>query len=721
MRKVVVSAAIVIVASVVVLAWPKPRPKAKDSRATTARLTGEEYAPRRVMRGSSGSREDEIDALIETVSSDPQVRGRALLRTRETAEAIPELRNAAKSGDPTALADLAAGLVEQASYHGEKAAALEAVSVARRALDKEPDLAAAHFNLALALERLGLSDEARAAFQWAAEVDVNSQWAAEARDRAQRLRNDELQIDTDRIARYVDLTADRTAHEILRPYFRERERELQHARAPVDGAARLARAAYAYTYGGEYLAGSVARALQTLCSGREPCATRYYTAGALAAAGRRREALTWLGSVDSDVLRSTGKGGFAAQLAWEQGLNLVIGRKSEEALHLFEAQYVSSVAAREQEAAALFDWLARVVRGDLVEAEFSRADMPAAFRIADGGSVLDDVRTALAPEAAILRYTVVKNELVVFLIRRESFEVVPLRSALADVAQAVGTMRDADDRQFASAASSLHDLVFAPLREKLEGVSTIAVVPSPELAGIPFGALLDITRGEHLVERFTIVQATSARAAIESSEHALDARDPTVLAIGATEFNPRADPLPGANREISDIAAASPCVRVYAGAEATPDAVQRAFADNAIIHYAGHIVRRGADVRLLLAASKGRDGLSSSEIAAFRLHKPRVVVLAACRGAANRDPSPIAPTMAEAFLAAGVPTVIASSYDVDDAEAPATMRRLHTLLRDGGDAAEALRETTIEELKSGRGVPLSIRFHAIGGSRSLVR
>lgn len=41
---------------------------------------------------------------------------------------------------------------------------------------------------------------------------------------------------------------------------------------------------------------------------------------------------------------------------------------------------------------------------------------------------------------------------------------------------------------------------------------------------------------------------------------------------------------------------------------------------------------------------------------------------------------------------AGVPSVIATAYDVDDAEAPRTMRLLHAFLRNGDDAAEALRK-----------------------------
>jgi CHAT domain-containing protein len=74
------------------------------------------------------------------------------------------------------------------------------------------------------------------------------------------------------------------------------------------------------------------------------------------------------------------------------------------------------------------------------------------------------------------------------------------------------------------------------------------------------------------------------------------------------------------------------------------------------------------------------------------LKNARVVVLAACRGASPGEADDVMPTMAEAFAPVGVPTVIASSYDVDDTDAPATMIRLHTYLRGGDDAADALEE-----------------------------
>ena len=63
----------------------------------------------------------------------------------------------------------------------------EALSAADRALRIDGRLAEALFNRALILERLGLSGEARAAWQRYLEVDGASHWAEEARTRLSRL------------------------------------------------------------------------------------------------------------------------------------------------------------------------------------------------------------------------------------------------------------------------------------------------------------------------------------------------------------------------------------------------------------------------------------------------------------------------------------------------------------------------------------------------------
>lgn len=190
----------------------------------------------------------------------------------------------------------------------------------------------------------------------------------------------------------------------------------------------------------------------------------------------------------------------------------------------------------------------------------SRRDTETAFGYADDSS-LRDVQSALAPDAAILRYaTTILNHTVVFAIRKDSVDVVTLHDSVnrragnlvgfaprgdsvdvirlgvhadsapreeAEIAGTAARMRIAADPM---AASLLHDLVVAPVLEKLHGISTIAVIPSFELAEIPFGALFDAGRGQYLAERFTIVHAPSARAAVELSKRTRDFHDPTLPA-----------------------------------------------------------------------------------------------------------------------------------------------------------------------------------------------
>lgn len=335
----------------------------------------------------------------------------------------------------------------------------------------------------------------------------------------------------------------------------------------------------------------------------------------------------------------------------------------------------------------------------------------------------EEPQRALTPDAAIVGYTTVRDQVIAVVIRRKGDQAVFLYASPADVKSAADAMRHADDDHFAAAAGRLYELILAPVAAELEDVSTIAFVAYRDLAGIPFGALLDLQRGQFLIERFAVVHAQSTPAAITASRASKPAREQRLLAIAATDFDrerhPGASVLPDARREVDSIAALSRCARVLAGPEATPEAIQRQLVENVVIHYAGHIVRRGADVWLPLTPAAGRDRLSATEIARLPLKNARVVVLAACRGASPGEADEVMPTMADAFLVAGVPAVIASPYDVDDADAPATMRRLHTYLRDGDDAADALRKTTIDELRRGRGVPLSLRFMAIGGAAPL--
>jgi CHAT domain-containing protein len=100
--------------------------------------------------------------------------------------AVSLLASAARLSDrpAAALADLSAARLLRAGRDGSPRDLLEAYEAAAEALEHEPGFAPALFNQALALDRLGLADEAARAWNECARAAPGSRWAAEARARA---------------------------------------------------------------------------------------------------------------------------------------------------------------------------------------------------------------------------------------------------------------------------------------------------------------------------------------------------------------------------------------------------------------------------------------------------------------------------------------------------------------------------------------------------------
>src|SRR5262249_40524574 len=82
--------------------------------------------------------------------------------------------------DAALLADLSAAYLARGSKTDRVEDAAKAITYARSALDSDPKLPEARFNLALALETLGLPGEATLAWEAYLELDGTSPWSAEA-------------------------------------------------------------------------------------------------------------------------------------------------------------------------------------------------------------------------------------------------------------------------------------------------------------------------------------------------------------------------------------------------------------------------------------------------------------------------------------------------------------------------------------------------------------
>lgn len=126
-----------------------------------------------------------IDRANHNGGADEQhAAGVAMVLVQQPAEAIGRLEVSAKqSNDPKVWSDLAAARYAAASQLGRASLYPTALAAADAALRIDANLPEALFNRALILERLGLTDEAKRAWQRYLEADSSSPWAAEARSR----------------------------------------------------------------------------------------------------------------------------------------------------------------------------------------------------------------------------------------------------------------------------------------------------------------------------------------------------------------------------------------------------------------------------------------------------------------------------------------------------------------------------------------------------------
>jgi hypothetical protein len=252
-------------------------------------------------------------------------------------------------------------------------------------------------------------------------------------------------------------------------------------------------------------------------------------------------------------------------------------------------------------------------------------------------------------------------------------EVVCGGSSSAVAAAAAGAAHVADTARRPDAAR-VPETVLVPSATVLAWLRSGALAPAPPatLPGTPSGALL--------------AEADSGV---------------RLLAIGARE-GPAGQPLPGAVEEVGHLAGR------YRRAEAVvlPSRRKRETIDllrgPQVIHLASHAVLNDEfpwQSRIMLGSGRGGEDLRASEIAALRL-PARLVVLASCAtGAGTVASGEGVLGLTQAFLSAGVPSVVATLWPVEDLSTRRFMRVFYEGLARGQCAAAALRDA-------------QVRFHA---------
>lgn len=258
-------------------------------------------------------------------------------------------------------------------------------------------------------------------------------------------------------------------------------------------------------------------------------------------------------------------------------------------------------------------------------------------------------------------------------------------------------------------ASDLYQLLIAPIDQRLDRNLTLCVAPDGALQDLPFAALVSPESKRYLIEDFTLVVNPSASVFARSIDLSLRKRksEPEpFLGFGNPRFDqqrfPRLQALPASEQELERIQSLYPHRLVLNRRQATESALVKQIGEYEIVHLATHTLsdKQSSMLSAIVlaeepqfasrAAAEGKktdgitlDGaLQAQEVYNLKPERTRLVVLSSCRsGLGDEGRNEALGGLAQAFLVAGVPAVVASLWDIDDDSAAGLMERFHAAHR----------------------------------------
>lgn len=305
---------------------------------------------------------------------------------------------------------------------------------------------------------------------------------------------------------------------------------------------------------------------------------------------------------------------------------------------------------------------------------------------------LAQLQAALAPDERVVQFHVLPDRLLSWTVGPSMLESHSLPIDSKGLTQLVEAFRDAlaNGRQSAVAvADKLGGALIGPLQ--LKQGQRLIIIPHGPLHYLPFQALR--VEGVWLIERHPLSLAPSLNIALGLAQ-----RNPKVHASLTAFGNPRVEDsldLPGASREVKELAQLFPRNQLFIGAAATKTAFRAKADGSPLLHMAAHAQADRLDPlhsRILLANEGGqRSFLEVSELSGMDLSNTALVTLSACESGLGRvDRGDEVQGFPRGFLMAGSSALIASLWPVSDDAAELLMRTLYSQLARGTDLQRAM-------------------------------
>jgi CHAT domain-containing protein len=318
-----------------------------------------------------------------------------------------------------------------------------------------------------------------------------------------------------------------------------------------------------------------------------------------------------------------------------------------------------------------------------------------------------DVQPLLAEHALLIYYATLPDRVVIWTVSRRNVQFTETLVPASELQRLVSRHRTAlIDKRDSAENRRLYDLLISPIADALIANVTVVIAADSVLQQLSFATLRNPRTNRYLIQDRAVLMAPSARflAAARARLTRMTAPARSALLIG----NPAtaAAALPGSEAEVTVAAKFYDQHAVWTGQNASKHAFIKAAPEFDVVHFGGHGYANAEYPllsRLAFSTLSGEEdgSLFAHEISRLRFTRTRVVVLAACRtgdGAVSLGEGVV--SIARPFLAAGVPLVIASQWDLDDDVTQQFMLVFHRLFSETQDPVGALRQAQLAFLNS---------------------
>jgi CHAT domain-containing protein len=287
------------------------------------------------------------------------------------------------------------------------------------------------------------------------------------------------------------------------------------------------------------------------------------------------------------------------------------------------------------------------------------------------------------------------------------------------VSRDLQTLRDAvsyqSDDLFAFAVADLYNHLIRPRRADLPAGAGLVFNCSGVLQSIPYSALLDQATGRYLVEDFEVSVVPTAEVffyrrdsevvGLPNKLRALIVSGPLFSRQAFTELSS----LPEAEKEGTRVARLFPNYQMLQGRDASRSRFLKEAPNYDVILFSGHAHASEVDPAMSSlvfspeSGGSGDGGLSAEMIYQMHLKRTELVILAACgTGEGRPSVSGGVESIMQAFLAAGVSTVIGSLWSVEDDAAGEFLGEFTGRFVAGGSPSSAVRLAQLSLLYSSK-------------------